>query len=222
MRVEADMIAWEQIRTVLLDMDGTLLDLRFDNYFWNEYLPDRWGSRRGLDPAAARTELLARIARCVGTLDWYCIDFWSRELGVDVMALKADIDHMIVYRPHAEEFLHRLFASGRQVVMVTNAHRKLLALKIERTGIDRYFHHIVSSHDYGAPKEIPAFWERLEAEFRFERANTLLIDDNLAVLRMARDYGIGHLLTIAEPDSGVTGRDTGEFAAIDSFLRVLP
>src|SRR3972149_8813157 len=75
------MVAWERIRTVLLDMDGTLLDLRFDNYFWNEYLPDRWGSRRGIDPGAARAELLARIARCVGTLDWYCLDFWLGERG---------------------------------------------------------------------------------------------------------------------------------------------
>ena len=38
---------WTSIDTVLLDMDGTLLDLRFDNWFWQEHVPDalREGAR---------------------------------------------------------------------------------------------------------------------------------------------------------------------------------
>ena len=29
-------LAWRDIDTVLLDMDGTLLDLHYDNHFWLE------------------------------------------------------------------------------------------------------------------------------------------------------------------------------------------
>ncbi|HBT55971.1 MAG TPA: haloacid dehalogenase, partial [Pseudomonas sp.] len=33
------MLNWNAIDTVLLDMDGTLLDLHFDNHFWLEHMP---------------------------------------------------------------------------------------------------------------------------------------------------------------------------------------
>ena len=32
-------IDWTRIDTILLDMDGTLLDLGFDNFFWREHVP---------------------------------------------------------------------------------------------------------------------------------------------------------------------------------------
>jgi FMN phosphatase YigB (HAD superfamily) len=52
---------WEAIDTVLLDMDGTLLDLRFDNYFWMEFLPERYAERHGLTPEQARAVLRSML-----------------------------------------------------------------------------------------------------------------------------------------------------------------
>ncbi len=56
-------VDWSQVDTVLLDMDGTLLDLHFDNRFWNEHLPRCYAQARGLDEAAARAELMPVFAQ---------------------------------------------------------------------------------------------------------------------------------------------------------------
>ncbi|MEO1576619.1 MAG: HAD family hydrolase, partial [Pseudomonadota bacterium] len=34
-----DLVAWSDIDNVLLDMDGTLLDLNFDTVFWLQVVP---------------------------------------------------------------------------------------------------------------------------------------------------------------------------------------
>ena len=39
---------WENIETVLLDMDGTLLDLHFDNHFWLQHVPVCYAEKHGL------------------------------------------------------------------------------------------------------------------------------------------------------------------------------
>ncbi len=43
------MIVWDEINTVLMDMDGTLLDLYFDNHFWQELIPLRYAQQNGMD-----------------------------------------------------------------------------------------------------------------------------------------------------------------------------
>lgn len=215
------MVEWDKIDTVLLDMDGTLLDLFFDNFFWREYLPEKWGEKHDLDIESAKKELLPRFRNKVGTLSWYCVDFWSEQLEVDVMALKADIVHLIQKRPHTEDFLQHLVSMNKHVVMVTNAHEKLIDMKFKKTGIDRHFNDVISAHALGAPKEDLDFWHRLGQRIEFCPAKTVLIDDNLTVLRTARDYGIQRLLSIAKPDSQSPERDTAEFQAITSFKHLL-
>ena len=211
------MINWKEIDTVLLDMDGTLLDLHFDNYFWQEYLPVHWGQIHGLDAETAKRELIPRFKSREGTLSWYCLDFWSKELNVDVLKLKADIEHLIQVRPSALEFLGSLVDMGKKPVMVTNAHQDLISMKLEKTGIDKYFKEIISSHRLGSPKEEMDFWRKLNQGMTFQPARSILIDDNLTVLRTARDYGITNLFSIAQPDSRAPVRDTGEFMAISDF-----
>jgi len=208
---------WNTIDTVLLDMDGTLLDLYFDNYFWLEYLPQNWGAINGLDTSAAKEQLTARYKQEKGTLSWYCLDFWSRQLDMDVLQLKYDVEHLIQFRPYAREFLTWLKKLNKQIVMVTNAHQKLIAMKHERTGIEDYFDQIICAHDLGFPKEEIEFWQTLDKVVKFTKTRTVLIDDNLTVLRAAREHGIDHLLSIAQPDSNSPNQDTGEFTAIHCF-----
>ena len=215
------MVNWDEIDTVLLDMDGTLLDLYFDNFFWQEYLPIKWGELHGLDPDEAKARLTPRFRSMKGTLSWYCLDYWTEQLELDVMALKADVEHLIAIRPKVEEFLLHIRDLRKSVVMVTNAHQKLIDLKMEKTGIERYFDQIFCAHGLGAAKEDPAFWHRLGDQISFDSDRTLLIDDNLTVLRTARAYGIRHLLTIARPDSHAAGQQAEEFIAVECFSTLL-
>ena len=55
------MIDWDSIDTVLLDMDGTLLDLHFDNYFWTEHLPDIYSRKHQLDETITIEALQAQL-----------------------------------------------------------------------------------------------------------------------------------------------------------------
>ena len=215
------MINWNTIESVLLDMDGTLLDLYFDNYFWQEYLPARWGELHGLSAEEAKRELVPRFRSKEGTLSWYCLDYWSRELNIDVLDLKAGVEDLIQMRPLALDFLEALNRRGLRPVLVTNAHRDLISMKLARTGIGRYFGKVISSHQYGVPKEEVKFWSKLHEEVDFLPEKTILIDDNLTVLRAARTFGIAHLLSIARPDSREPLRDTEEFTAIHDFRDVI-
>lgn len=216
------MIEWGQIRHVFLDMDGTLLDLHFDNYFWLEHLPMRFAEQRGLDAEVARRELYGRFSAVEGRLEWYCLDYWSRELGVDIVALKREVAHLIDVKAHVREFLDALRDAGLRVVLLTNAHDASLRLKLDYTGIEGHFDRVISSHGLGQAKESAAFWPRLQAMEPFDPAATLLIDDNLDVLRAARRYGVGHLRAIRSPDSRRGPKDTAEFEAVDDFRAIKP
>ena len=215
-------LPWMQIETVLLDMDGTLLDLRFDNHFWRELAPRRYAERHGLPLAEAQAEVKARTQAIEGTLNWYCLDYWSRELALDIMAIKREIVHLIAVHPHVPAFLRALGDAGKRIVLVTNAHPHSLALKMEKTGLAGHFDALICAHDLGLVKEQPEFWPRLQEIAPFDPATTLLVDDNSAILATARAYGIAHLVTVLQPDSSAPPYPPGEFAAIHRFSELLP
>lgn len=216
------MIDWSRIDTVLLDMDGTLLDLHFDNHFWLEHVPRRYAEANGLELEAATDELMGRYGAVAGTLNWYCVDHWSRELGLDIVMLKQEVAHLIAVHPHVLEFLDALEAAGKRRVLVTNAHQKTLALKLDKTPLGGHLDRLLCAHDFGMPKEQPGFWDRLREVEPFDPARTLFVDDSLSVLRAAADYGIAQLLAIDSPDSRQPAKDMAEFTSVTDFSAVMP
>lgn len=216
------MIDWQAVDTVLLDLDGTLLDLHFDNYFWLTHLPKRYAEFHGIEQAQAATYLQGLIEAHQGTLQWYCLDHWSDLVCMDITALKREVQHKIQVRPHAEAFLKFLRQHRKKAVLATNAHRKGLALKLEVTQVDRWLDIVVSSHDYQQPKEAAEFWQQLARAEQFDPARTLFVDDNVAVLRAARDFGIAHLVCINQPDSQKPALRSNEFNDIIDFDEIIP
>lgn len=209
---------WPNIDTVLLDMDGTLLDLHYDSHFWLEYLPSVWARENNLSLDQGKARLQPVFKQHAGTLNWYCVDFWSGELGLDIMQYKADLTYKIAYRPTAEIFLTQCAKQNDDVRLVTNAHRKVLTLKDSITGINQYFHQTVCSHELGMPKENPMFWQALNEQQSFDPQRTLFIDDNDAVLESAAAHGIKHLYSIAEPDSGSARTTQSPFPMLTTLV----
>jgi len=216
------MLNWDVIDTVLLDMDGTLLDLHFDNHFWLEHMPLRYAEIKGLDLEMARQQLFKQFANVAGTLDWYCLDYWRNTLELDIVALKHEVKHLITVQPFVLDFLRELRLREKKVVLVTNAHQASLKLKMEVTQLGGHFDDIISVHDFQIPKEKVACWSALQDVVAFDPRTTLLIDDNLSALRTAREFGIKYLLAVHLPDTKRPRVDVAEFDAIDSFAEIMP
>jgi len=207
---------WLSIDTVLLDMDGTLLDLGFDNRFWQELVPRHLAESRNLPVDEARRLMQPIHEATNGTLNWYCVEYWSHALSLDIAALKRATRHQIAWLPMARDFLARLRAAGRRIILVTNAHPEILAIKDAHLGLRRRVDAAYSAHELGEVKECPGFWPRLAARECFDSRRTLLVDDSLPVLRAARLHGIEWLYAVRRPDSRVPARAVPDFPAVDS------
>lgn len=214
-------IDWNKVDTVFLDMDGTLLDLEFDNYFWHEYVPLKYAQARDIEFAHAKLLLIEKYNNCRGTLNWYCTDYWSETLELNIATLKLEIASRVTLFPKVKEFLQWLREQNKQVVLLTNAHQDSVDVKFEQTGLQPFFHRVITSHQLGYAKEQRQFWPLLARDHEHDPVSTLLIDDNVSVLKAAQQYGIEHLLSVNQPDSSLPHQDTEGFVGLNGFVDIV-
>jgi HAD superfamily hydrolase (TIGR01509 family) len=215
------MLNWSKISTVLLDMDGTILDLHFDNHFWLHHLPLRYSEAAKISLEHAKENLAIHYEKVAGTIDWYCLDYWAEQTKLPIHTLKREVQHLISLRSDAHDFMLALRESGREIILVTNAHPDSLSLKIEITQLDKYFDVLYSTHEFGVTKESQLLWERLQKKQRFVLENTLFVDDSINILESAERYGIEHLLAVENPDSQKSIRNITNFPSTSDFRTLI-
>ncbi len=211
----------ENCDTLMLDMDGTVLDLAFDNYVWQELVPQKYAEQSGISNDDAREYLYSKYRSMHGKLDWYCVDHWSEQTGLDILAIHRDVNERIAYLPGARRFLETVSKRNIRLLLVTNAHRDTLAIKTEVTGVTDFFDHIYTSYDVGHVKEDQPFWQALQDAESFDARRTLFVDDNISVLRSAHQFGVGMLLTITRPDTSAPMKDNSEFTGVEGVVDLL-
>ncbi len=215
-------IDWNDIDTVLLDMDGTLLDRHFDDHFWLEHVPLRWAACNNTSIQDAKDHLYQLFRSQENTLNWTDLDYWSERLKLDIPLLKLEVEHLIAVHPYVIEFLVYVKQAGKAIWLVTNAHSKTLDLKMKRTRIGPYFDGIISAHQVGLPKEDVRFWKKLQDFIRYDPERTLLGEDSEANLTTAESFSIRYLVYISRYSSKIEPRKSDYFPTIDYFNRLIP
>ena len=213
--------SWLDIETVFLDMDGTLLDKYYDDYFWEHYVPEVYAKKNNLRPEDAREKLLKTYRSVENTLQWTDLDYWSERLQLDIATLKLEISHLVNIHPYVIEFLVYLSGLGKKLYLVTNAHPKALQVKMDKVKIEKWFHRLICSQEVGAAKEQPEFWQKLHNILPYDKRTTLFIDDTEKVLHSAAGYGIQYLVHIAKSSSRLDPQQSVHYPSILSFQELL-
>lgn len=208
---------WSRIDDVLLDMDGTLLDRHFDNFFFEEELPRRYAALHALTFGEARDRLMAMYRSVEGELAWTDLDYWTKRVGIDVVAMHKELDHMIGFLPGAEEFLRHLRRLGKRVTIVTNAHSTGVSVKVAKTGLDRYVNRIVDAFEVGYLKMRPEYWPNCQHLLGFDPSRSLFMDDDEGCLMAAKEFGVAHLVHSAKSSSQLPPSPLSRFFSIAEF-----
>ena len=216
------MFDWSEIETVLLDMDGTLLDLNFDTEFWREFIPKTLAEKHGISLQNAKQIMEKKYTSVFGNIEWYCLDYWEKELELPIRQLKREVSHLIRLRPDTIPFLDALKRAEKRVVLVTNAHPDSLSLKIEKTELDKHIDEIISCHVFGVTKESQELWEKLQSHLRFNKDMTLFVDDSLPILEAAQKFGIKHILAVSNPNSDFPSKKVEGFINTSDYRTLIP
>ena len=181
-------LRWDDIDDVLLDMDGTLLDRHFDNFFFEEELPRRYAALHGLPFEVSRERLMAMYRTVEGELAWTDLHYWTERVGIDVVALHKEL---------------------------TNAHKAGVAVKSAKTGLARHVDRIVDAFEVGYLKMRAEYWPACRRLVGFDPTRSLYVDDDESCLLAAKQFGIHRLVHSAKSSTQLAPVHSASFASVE-------
>ncbi len=156
-----------------------------------------------------------------GELAWTDLHYWTKRVGIDVVAMHQELDHMIGFLPGAEAFLSELRAKGKRITVLTNAHHAGVVVKSAKTGLGRYVDRIVDAFEVGYLKMRPEYWPTCKRLVGFNPARSLYVDDDESCLGAAKQFGIAGIVHSAKSSSQLPPAHSTRFASIEQLSQLV-
>ncbi|MFA4819667.1 MAG: HAD-IA family hydrolase [Candidatus Aenigmatarchaeota archaeon] len=214
-------IDWANIDTVLLDMDGTLIDQHYEDYFWETLAPKAYAKKNKITLKKSREILFSKYHERMGHPEWGDVNFWSKELGLDLWKIRDKAKYLIKLHPHTMRFLDFLKKHGKKVYLVTAADNKSTKYKIAHTKIGNYFDGIFTQTDIGYTKCNTMFWKKLQRKVKFNPERALFADDREDMIKAAGEFGIRCVVLKVKYSSRKPNRNSNGLFYVRHFDEIL-
>jgi putative hydrolase of the HAD superfamily len=189
----------KDIDCMLVDMDGVILDNTYDNNFWQNQIPGVISKNKNISFEDAKRLAVQIFNYKKNTKDWYDVDYWSNMLNVDIEAEKRSsisFDRIQLYEG-VTETLNKLKDNFR-LILITNAHRKTLNIKLEKYDLSPYFEIMICAHELHYVKENIQLWYMLKSRFKLDYTKTLLIEDTINNIKVGLSAGISQAVYLGD------------------------
>jgi len=186
------------IKNFLIDLDGVILDLKYDSFFWKEHIPKIYSKLHQISYKEAQTITKQIFNYKKKTMDWYDINYWSNMLSFDVNKEKENNMERIALINGSKNFLEDLIRHDKNLYLITNAHPKTLQIKLKKYNIRKYFKSIICSHELNYIKEETQFWYILKNKLNIRFEDSVLIEDSLDNLMAAQSAGLKNLVYVSK------------------------
>ncbi|KAE9527815.1 GMP/IMP nucleotidase [Testudinibacter aquarius] len=214
-------IDWDNIDTILFDLDGTLIDLHLDAYFWKQLVPQTYADKEGLDAQTCHARIQQLYRDIEHSMQWYDIDHWAKTLDLPIREMQRQHALNTQVRSGVYPLLESLQKLDKQLILLTDSHPFSLQVKMDNCNLSSYFEQLLSSHQFQRPKMHSALWQSVYQHCQLNPDRTLLIDDMEPVLDQAKSNQMAYTLGITTPDSQQPPKQFNNHPSITDFQTLL-
>ena len=190
---------FKDIECLLIDMDGVILDNAYDNDFWQNQIPEVIADSKGIAFDAAKRLAIQIFNYKKNTKDWYDVDYWSNMLNIDIEAQKRSeksFSRISLYDGVIDTL--SVLKNKTKTILITNAHRKTLNIKLEKYNLTPYFDEMVCAHELNYVKEDIQLWYMLRSKYRLDYEKTLLVEDTINNINVGLSAGISGAIYVGD------------------------
>lgn len=135
------------IKYISFDLDGTLVDDKFDELIWRREIPYLYAKKHGLMFDEAFKQVTTEYKKLWGKVNrWRDVSFWFEHFGLkeDWKDILEEVAHEIKVYPEVTPLLKKLHGK-QKLIILSHAERKFLELKLKCEGLEQFFDIVFST-----------------------------------------------------------------------------